>query len=452
MKAIWYEKAGPASEVLTAGETDDAPEPGKGEVRVRIATSGINPVDVKRRKGGRGPMPAPKVIPHNDGAGVIDRVGSGVPDSRLGERVWIYEAQWGREFGTAAEYVTIPARRAVFLPTGTGFAEGACLGIPAITAHFAVFADGPVSDETILVTGGAGAVGGYAIQFAKLEGAEVIATVSSDEKAAIATEYGADHVINYKTEDVAARVKEITGGAGIERIIEVEFGGNLKTALAVLKPNGFIATYASEAVPQPAIPFYEMLYGSVTVRFVVVFSMPESAKHGAVADISSWLASGELRHRIAERHPLDAASAAHEAVERGTLGKVLLDISDGTPATIAPPEVEAQPLESREEETAPLAAGEGDADPSGESEEIAEPPAPSEDESDLPAAAALQDEESEPVAPRDEESEGIAPRDEGDAPPEPTEARPDSPATTEAESDAPDPSDETGPDPSDRRE
>ena len=443
MKAIWYEKAGPASEVLTAGETDDAPAPGKGEVRVRVATSGINPVDVKRRSGSRSPMPAPKVIPHNDGAGVIDRVGSGVPDSRLGERVWIYEAQWGRAFGTAAAYVTIPARRAVELPAGTDFAEGACLGIPAITAHFSVFADGPVSDETILVTGGAGAVGGYAIQFAKLEGAKVIATVSSDEKAAIASEYGADHVINYKTEDVAARVKEITGGEGIERIIEVEFGGNLKTALAVLKPNGFIATYASEAAPQPAIPFYEMLYGSVTVRFVVVFSMPESAKQGAVADISSWLASGELRHRIAERHPLEAATAAHEAVERGPLGKVLLDISDGTPVAAAPPELESQSLGSREEESAPLAVGEDDAVPSAGSEEVADPPTSSEEvtapparteeESGPPAPAALQDKESEPVTPRDEEAEPLASRDEEDAPADPNQEESDPPATTDEE-------------------
>ena len=444
MKAIWYEKAGSASEVLTAGETGDAPEPGKAEVRVRIATSGINPVDVKRRRGGRGPALVSKVIPHFDGAGVIDRVGSGVPDSRLGERVWIYEAQWGREFGTAAEYVTVPASRAVFLPAGTGFAEGACLGIPAITAHFAVFADGPVSDETILVTGGAGAVGGYAIQFAKLEGAKVIATVSSDEKATIASEYGADHVINYKTEDVSARVREITGGEGIERIIEVEFGGNLDTALAVLKPNGFIATYASEATPEPAIPFYKLLYGSVTVRFVIVFSMPESAKQGAVADISSWLASGDLRHRIAERHPLEAAAAAHEAVERGTLGKVLLDISDGKPATVVPQEPESQSIESRDEESAPLAAGEGDADPSERNQEIAAPPGSNE-----------------------KESESIASRDEGDAPSEPTEEEDRSPATTspsneaesdprepseEARSDAPDPSDETESDPSDRRE
>ncbi len=328
MKAIWYERMGPASEVLSSGEIED-PEPAKGEVRVRVAVSGINPVDVKRRNGARGEMPAPRVVPHFDGAGVIDRIGDGVDDARLGERVWIFEAQWGRPFGTAAEYVTVPASRAVRLPPGVGFAEGACLGIPAMTAHWAVLADGPVSDQTVLVTGGAGAVGSYAVQFAKLEGARVIATVSSDEKGEVASAAGADHVINYRTENVAERIRDITGGRGLDRIVEVEFGGNLETALAVLKPNGSIAAYASEADPQPAIPFYRMAYGSLTVRFVIAFGMPESAKQSAVADITSCLESGELVHRVAERFPLDAAAAAHEAVERGPLGKVVLEISDG---------------------------------------------------------------------------------------------------------------------------
>jgi NADPH2:quinone reductase len=327
MRAIWYERCGPAAEVLSAGEID-APEPGRGEVRVRLVASGINPVDVKRRSGTRGPMPAERVIPHFDGAGVIDRVGAKVPESRTGERVWIYEAQFQRAFGTAAEYIALPAERAVRLPGNVTFAEGACLGVPAMTAHRCLFADGPVSDQTILITGGAGSVGRYAIQFAKLEGARVIATVSTDEKTGVASEVGADHVVNYRTEDVAARVREITEGGGVDRIVEVEFGGNLEASLAVLKPNGCIATYASEAAPEPVVPFYRLAYGSVTVRHMVVFGMPDTAKRHAVADITSWLEEGDLHHHIAGRFPLDRTVAAHEAVEGGTVGKVLLSIRE----------------------------------------------------------------------------------------------------------------------------
>ncbi len=326
MRAVWYSDFGPAAEVLELGDMV-TPEPGLGEVRVRVAAAGINPVDTKRRRGGRGAMPAPRVIPHFDGAGTIDAVGPGVPESRLGERVWVYEAQWQRALGSAAEFVVLAADRAVRMPENTGFAEGACIGIPAMTAHRCVFADGPVAGQTVLVTGGAGAVGGYAVQFAKLGGAQVIATVSSAEKAAMAAAHGAAHVIDYKTEDVAARIAELTGGAGVGRIVEVEFGGNLETAVEAIAGNGVIAAYASDAALEPALPFYRLVYKNVTVHHVLVLAMPESAKQEAVADICRWMDAGALRHHVGERFPLEETAAAHEAVERGAFGNVVIDVA-----------------------------------------------------------------------------------------------------------------------------
>lgn len=328
MRAVWYERNGEAAEVLQVGE-QPIPEAGPGEVRVRLMTSGINPVDIKRRRGARGPMSEPLVIPHFDGAGVIDAVGEGVPPSRIGERVWVYEAQWERPSGTAAEFVALPAERAVRLPEGTSFAEGACLGIPALTAHRGVFADGPVQGQTVLVTGGAGAVGAYAIQFAKLGGARVLTTVSNDAKAEIAADAGADYVFNYKAENVPQRVADLPGGGGVDRIVEVEFGGNLPNSLKMLKPNGVIAAYASDADPEPKIPFYALAYQSVAVRFVLVFAMPEAAKLQAVQDITGWLEAGELRHYFASRLPLEEVVEAHQTMERGVIGNVVLEIAPG---------------------------------------------------------------------------------------------------------------------------
>lgn len=327
MRAVWYERNGEAADVLTVGELE-TPVPGPGEVRVRVVTSGINPIDVKRRRGARGQVIRdPLVVPGFDGAGVIDAVGEGIDGGRIGERVWVYEGQWQRARGTAAEYVTLPATRAVPLPATTGFAEGACLGIPALTAHRAVFADGPVTGQTILVTGGAGAVGAYAIQFAKLGGARVLTTVSNDQKAEIAADAGADYIFNYKAENVVQRITDLPGGGGVDRIVEVEFGGNLPQALEILKPNAVIAAYASDAVMEPKVPFYALAYRSATIRFVLVFMMPEAAKQQAVADITRWLQAGELRHYIAKRYPLAEAVAAHEAMERGAIGNLILDVA-----------------------------------------------------------------------------------------------------------------------------
>ncbi len=327
MQAIWYERNGPAGEVLQLGELE-TPSPASGEVLVRLATSGINPIDVKRRAGARGQtIKDPLVVPGFDGAGVIERVGEGVEPGRVGERVWLYEGQWQKPRGTAAELATVPAVRAVPLPQGTSFAEGACLGIPALTAHRAVFADGPVSGQTVLVTGGAGAVGAYAIQLAKLGGARVLTTVSSDAKAEIAADAGADYVFNYKAENVVRRIADLPGGGGVDRIVEVEVGGNLDQSLAVLKPNGVIAGYASDAVLEPKVPFYGLAYKSLTMRFILVFMMPEAAKRQATAELTRWLEEGALRHYIARRFPLAEAAAAHERMEAGAIGNLVLDIA-----------------------------------------------------------------------------------------------------------------------------
>jgi NADPH2:quinone reductase len=330
MKAAYYESKGPARDVLRVGERP-VPGPAPGEVRVRIHVSAVNPSDTKNRGGARGNivMPFPVVIPHQDGAGVIDAVGAGVDAARVGERVWVYEATLGRPFGTAAQYTTVPAHKAVRLPEGVGFDAGACMGIPAMTAHRCVFADGPVTGKTILVQGGAGAVGYYAVQMAKLGGAaRVIATVSRDEQAARARDAGADEVVNYRTEQVSARVKAIAGAEpAVDRVIEVAFGVNVRTDVAMLKPNGVIATYASDAIPEPPIPFWPMLAKDLAVRFVLVYAMGEQAHAEAAAWISNALSRGALKHQFFRTFALDDVVAAHEATEAmSNVGKVLVRI------------------------------------------------------------------------------------------------------------------------------
>jgi NADPH:quinone reductase len=329
MRAAWYDRKGPAREVLTVGELE-RPEAGPGQVLVRLHASAVNPSDTKQRGGARGnlAMPWPRIVPHQDGAGVIEAVGSGVSRAWAGERVWVYEAQRGSPFGTAAEYTAVAAHRAVPLPEGVSFAEGACLGVPAMTAHRAVFADGPVHGQTILVTGGAGAVGGYAVQFARWGGAAlVLATVSRPEQEIVARASGADEVINYRTENVVERVNALTAGTGVNRVVEVAFGRNLETALAVLRPTGVIATYSSDAVPEPVLPYWRLVMKDLTVRFVLVYEMSRAAHDAAATDITACLAKGVLRHQIGVRGPLDDIARLHEAQESGSLvGKAVVEI------------------------------------------------------------------------------------------------------------------------------
>jgi NADPH2:quinone reductase len=325
MHAAWYSSFGAADNVLEVGELP-TPVPADGEVLIRVRTSGVNPVDVKRRAGGRGAIPARRVVPHFDGAGVIEAVGAGVSPERVGQRVWIYEAQWNREVGTAASTVCLPARLAVPLPRNSSFQDGASLGIPALTAWQCVFGDGPVDGRTILVTGGAGAVGSYAIQFAALAGARVLTTVSTEEKAEFARRCGADEVVRYREESVSARVLELTDGAGVDRVVDVDFGANLSASVEVLKPRGVIAAYASAAAPEPPVPFYAMLYRNVTTRFELVFLMTDTAKAAAVRDLNAWLTAERLIHPPVHAFALDEIVAAHEAVEGGAFGKVMLEI------------------------------------------------------------------------------------------------------------------------------
>lgn len=325
MKAAWYETNGAARDVLTVGSMPD-PEPGPGEVRVRLATSGVNPSDVKTRAGSR-PMSGPRVVPHSDGAGVIDRLGPGVPARRLGERVWIWNGQWKRPFGTAAELIVLPADQAVRLPDNVGFEAGACLGIPALTAYRALATDGGVDGATVLVAGGAGAVGHYAVQMARLMGARrVIATVSSSDKAAHAEAAGADLVIDYRREDVAARVREATGGRGVDRVVEVDAATNMRLVPQVVAQDGTCVVYGSSR-PEVVSEFGPMITSGVAVRWFIVYELSPRARGEALAQIDAWLKDRKLVHAVAKSFPLAEVAAAHEAVESGRLiGNVLVEI------------------------------------------------------------------------------------------------------------------------------
>lgn len=324
MRAVWYERFGPAAEVLEVGEMPD-PVPGPGEVLVRLHASGVNPSDVKLRAGARpgATMAFPRVVPHSDGAGVIEEIGDGVDRGRIGERVWVWNAGWQRAFGTAAEYVALPSEQAVRLPDGTGFAEGACFGIPAVTAWYALYGDGAdLSGQTVLVTGGAGTVGRYACQMAALGGARVITTVSSEEKARHA---GVADWINYREADVAGAVMEMTGGAGVDRIVEVDFGANQAASLAVLKPGGVIAAYASAAVMEPTLQFYPFMFQNVTLRMLIVYQLWGAIRRQAEAAITAWLEAGALSHAVVPGGGLEDAAAAHDMVAAGEkLGTVVL--------------------------------------------------------------------------------------------------------------------------------
>lgn len=325
MRAAWYEHNGPAREVLQFGDLPD-PIPGPGEVRVRLHASGINPSDAKGRSGNRA-MAGPLVIPGSDGAGVIDAVGPRVPRRRIGERVWVYYGQHGRAHGTSAQYIALPSHLAVPLPRKISYAAGACLGVPVMTAHRCVFCEGPVKGMTVLVTGGAGVVGHYAVQLARWGGARVIATVSSPEKAAHAKKGGAHAVIDYRTEDVAARLKDLTGGAGVDRVVDVELGVNLPTYAGALRPNAAIACYASVATQEATLPL-RLRQFNLTLHMVYVYTLPERARRKALVDIANWLEEGRPKFTIAQRFALGQIADAHEFVEHGRrIGHVVLDIA-----------------------------------------------------------------------------------------------------------------------------
>ena len=326
MKAALYDRYGPAGEVLRI-EDVERPEPGPGEVRVRVEFSGVNPTDWKSRSGAT-PRPIDGFqIPHHDGAGVIDAVGADVDPGRVGQRVWLWMAAAGRPWGTAAEWTVVPVYAAVPLPDGVSAELGASLGVPAVTAHRCLFADGPVDGQTVLVAGGAGAVGHFAIELAKRAGARVISTVSGPQKAELAAKAGADLVVNYREPDAADQIMSFAGAAGVDRVVEVALGANLQLDLAVVaRPDARIVCYAAE-VDDPVLPVRACMNANVLFRFVLLYGVPAEALIQAAGDITDALQDGALTELPVSRFPLDEIVAAQDAVEAGAVGKVLVDIT-----------------------------------------------------------------------------------------------------------------------------
>ena len=327
MKAVWYEQIGAADDVLTHGNIDD-PEVSDGEALVRIRTSGVNPSDVKTRAGARGELQFPRIIPHSDGAGNIEAVGNGVDKNRIGERVWLWNGAFGRAFGTCAEYISLPANQAVEMPENSTFEAGTCMGIPASTAYHGVFSGGSVKNKTLLVTGGAGAVGHYAIQLAKWDGAQVVATVSGPEKGLAAKEAGADLVVNYKTDDVVQAVNDFTSGKGVDRIVEVEFGGNLSISEQIIKTNGVIAAYGSVAVGNPELPFYNLMFKNAVLKMYLIYIVPSEARMKIIEGLTKALSENALVHQIAKSFDLTETIQAHKTVEAGKLiGNTIINLA-----------------------------------------------------------------------------------------------------------------------------
>lgn len=325
MHAAWYEKQGPAAEVLRLGEMPD-PLPDPGEVRVRVATSGIHIGDIGKRQGYWGStMSYPRVIPHGDGSGFIDAVGEGVGPERVGERVWVYLAQSYRPFGTAAEYTVVPAEHAVPLPSSVPDDQAAGLGIPGITGHRAVFADGPVAGLSVLVTGALGAVGRAAVAVARRGGANVVATVRHPSQVAEAIAAGAQHAIDVSAGDVAKRILDATGNRPIDRVAELAFDTNQDVNEQVLAYHGVIATYATRD-SEPHIPFWPYAFKNITVRFLSNDDFPEDANAAAARSLTAALQAGDLRYPISARLPLAEIVRAHELVEDpATTGRVVIE-------------------------------------------------------------------------------------------------------------------------------
>lgn len=326
MKSAWYEKNGEARDVLQVGE-QPTPSPGAGEVLVRLHASGVNPSDVKSRRGR--PLAWPAVIPHSDGAGVIAGTGDGVAPSRMGERVWVWNGQWQRPFGTAAEYIVLPATQAVALPDAVGFDTAACFGIPALTAIHAIRRAemlGLAAGGTVLVTGAASSVGHYITQIASHRGLRVIGTVSA-KRAAVAQAAGATDVIDYRSEDVAARVLDLTDGKGVDAVIDMDLSSTAPLlAKGVLAPRGMLVCYGSNAMGDVPLPFRDALFRALTLAFFVVYELTAAERRAALDELDAILAAGWLQTRIAARFPLEQVVAAHEAVEQGADGNVVIEM------------------------------------------------------------------------------------------------------------------------------
>ena len=327
MQAAWYERNGAAAEVMQVGEKP-TPEPAAGEVRVKLHYSGVNPSDVKSRMAR--PLGGPFIIPHSDGAGVIDAVGAGVDASRTGQRIWTWNAQWQRHCGTAAEYVCLPSAQAVELPNGVSFQAGACMGIPGLTALQAVRIAGDVSNKTVLVTGASSAVGHYVTQMLKRLGACVIGTVGTEAKAAHAKAAGADHCLFYKTDDVVARVKALTGGKGVDTIIDMDFSTTIQwMAQGVMRPHGHLVCYGSNPPADIPVSFRPMLFNSFTLSFFLVYELTPEDRMACLDALTHMLKHNPLIHTIAAEYSLAQVVQAHEAVESGKLiGNVVVRLED----------------------------------------------------------------------------------------------------------------------------
>ena len=328
MKAAWYTQNGEAQDVMLVGELS-TPSPQPGEVLVRLATSGVNPSDVKSRRAR--PVNDPLIVPHSDGAGVIEAVGAGVPAARVGERVWIWNGQWQRPLGTCAEYIALPAAQAVALPEGVDFAAGACMGIPGLTAVQAVILAerlaGDLRGQTVLVTGASSAVGHYITQMVALAGGRVIGTVGSEVKAAHARTAGMQEAIFYKTESVPERVKALTNGRGADVIIDMDFSTTARWAAeGALAPHGQVVCYGSNALEVP-LPFRPWLYQSMGVKFFLVYDLTPADRRVAVQRLSDMLVANQLQHSIGARFTLNQVAQAHRTVEAGqTVGNVVIDL------------------------------------------------------------------------------------------------------------------------------
>lgn len=325
MRAAWYERQGPAAEVLQLGELP-LPEPAAGEVRVRLQFSGVNPGDVKKRQGWLGSaMPYPRVVPHSDGAGVIDAVGLGVDKTRIGQRVWVYGAQSYRPGGTAAEATVVPEALAVDLPETVSAELGATLGIPGITAHRAVFADGPVAGQTVLVHGVRGAVGSLAAQLAHRGGATVIGIVRRGVEAGTVLGDVLSHLVALDGPDPVARIRDVAPD-GVDRIIEVALSANADFDAEVVAQGAVIAAYSSPA-DRPVLPFWPLLFANVSLRLLGSDDFPTEAKRQAARDITAAAANGQLQVTVAPPYPLDDIATAHQAVESGSRkGRILVSI------------------------------------------------------------------------------------------------------------------------------
>jgi len=326
MKAIWYEKQGPADEVLEFGDLP-TPQPAPGEVRVRLHASGVNPADANRRAGRmHGGMEFPRIIPNSDGAGVIDRLGDGVDRRMLGSRVWLHFGQRGRPFGTAAEYICVPHALTSPLPEHLDFARGACLGIPAMTAYISLFQRGAIKGKTILVTGGAGAVGHYAVQLARWGGAHVIATTSSVRKAVHAASAGADAVIDYRSPDAAQQILDATLGRGVDHIVDVNAVDNSALCLQVAANQAQWVSYASGAGLEQALPLVTLIRKNICLQGLYLPGLPYETRRIAQEGLSRWMKDvPDSIHAVDSVFDLRDTVKAHLAVEAGTkLGTVVV--------------------------------------------------------------------------------------------------------------------------------